>query len=185
MSIVRATPEADVLFAIDLQDPFCDHLVESDRLLRRAEFLLKVAKVLGVPTIATEQVPSRLGPTHPRLSGLIESTFPKDSFSCLGDPDVQAAWQALARPTAVLIGAETHICVSQTALDLLDQGVQVLIGEDATSARHPEAHRLGMARATTAGAIPIHSEALVYEWMKTSKNPGFRQVLGLVKEYAL
>jgi nicotinamidase-related amidase len=185
MNPVRCSVETDVLFVVDLQDPFCDHLDRSEALLRRSAFIIRVAAALGVPIIATEQVPERLGPTHPALLRYLPDPIPKYTFSSLADSEVRTRWDVLQRPNAIVIGAETHICVSATSLDLLEIGAHVIVCPDALSSRTIEAHKLGMERLRDSGVIPAHTESVVYEWLKTSKNPGFKEVLKLVKEFAL
>ena len=182
---MRCTPETDVLFVIDLQDPFVSHLDRPESLLRRAEFLVRMAGLLGVPIIATEQVPDRLGATHDALRPYLPEPVAKDTFSSFAHPDVRAKWEALDRPNAILVGAETHICVSQTALDLRDAGARVMVCPDALSSRSPEAHKLGMERLRDSGIVPAHTESVAYEWLRTSKNARFKEALGLVKLFSL
>ncbi|HTQ12040.1 MAG TPA: isochorismatase family protein, partial [Fimbriimonadaceae bacterium] len=79
-------------------------------------------------------------------------------------------------------GVETHICVGQTAVDLLGSGMEVIVCPDAVSSRSVERHKLGMERLRDSGALPLHSESVVYEWLETAENPAFRDVLRLVKE---
>lgn len=84
----------------------------------------------------------------------------------------------------MLIGAETHICVAATALDLIDAGYLVTVCPDAVTARTEERHKLGMERLRDHGAKPAHTESVVYEWTKDASNPAFRTVLSLVKQFA-
>lgn len=182
---MKCSVAADVIFAVDLQDPFVTHLTDPDKLLSRASFLLKAANILGVPIIASEQVPDRLGATHAAIRSLVPPPFAKDTFSSLGNPEIRAHWQSLSRNRALIIGAETHICVLQTALDLKSDGAEVMVCADAVASRHTEAHNLALERLKQNGVIIGHTESVVYEWLETSKNTRFREVLGLVKEHAL
>lgn len=90
----------------------------------------------------------------------------------------------LAPKQVVLVGIETHICMLQTALDLLRIGKQVFVVGDAVGARSAERHEMGLRRIEAAGAVIVHSESIVYEWLGTAEHPRFRDVLALVKEYS-
>lgn len=157
---------------------------EAERVVRRTEFLLRSASILGVPSFATEQNAERMGGLNPRLVPLLGvKPFAKMTFSCLGSPECVTELEKTKRRQAILVGVETHICVSQTAVDLLSQGFEVVVCPDAVSARTIEMHKLGMERLRDCGALPMHSEAVVYEWMQTADHPSFREVLKLVKEF--
>lgn len=176
--------EHSVLVVVDIQPTFLRPIWESERVLERSAFLMRVAQVLGVPMLATEQNPARMGGTHPDMQRWLPDTpFPKMAFSCAGCSEFMDALDASGRKQAVLIGIETHICVGQTALQLLELGYEVIVAEDAVSARSKDRHRIGMDRMARAGAILAHSEAIVYEWMRTADRPGFRDVLAIVKEF--
>ena len=145
------------------------------------------AALLGVPIIATEQVPNRMGGTDPGLAALFPQgvhPIPKASFGCVECPDFIVDLKRIGAKQAVIVGIETHICVSQTALGLIDLGLQVTVCPDAVSARDLEMHKLGMERMRDAGASPAHTEAVVYEWLETAENPLFKQALEIVKRFA-
>jgi nicotinamidase-related amidase len=172
-----------VLVVVDLQPSFLSGIFEAERVLDRTEFLLKVARLLEVRVLVTEQYPSRMGSTHERLAPLVGAApMGKMAFSCLGCAEFVDALEKLGRPQIVVVGIETHICVSQTAHDLLGRGHEVVVCPDAVSARTVDRHKLGMERIRDAGAIPAHTEAVAYEWMKSAENGKFREMLGLVKE---
>jgi nicotinamidase-related amidase len=183
-STLRA--EASVLVVVDIQPSFLSGIVESDRVLERSEFLLKVARLLEIPVLTTEQYPSRMGGTHERLLPLLHAEPPmgKMSFSCSGCEAFREQIESLNRKQVVLVGIETHICVSQTAHDLLRSGYEVIIGADAVSARTMDRHKIGLKRIRDAGAVTAHTESMAYEWMQSAEHPRFREVLKIVKEYA-
>jgi nicotinamidase-related amidase len=97
------------------------------------------------------------------------------------NPEFSSQLRASGRKTVIVVGIETHICVSQTCLDLLDAGYAVAVCPDAASARTQDRHKLGMERLRDAGVVPIHTEALVYEWMVSANHPQFRDILQVVK----
>lgn len=168
---------------VDVQPSFLKAIWERERVLRRTDFLLQIATLLGVPVLATEQVPERMGGTEPRLA-LPQPALAKKSFSCCGTPSFRDALEATGRKQIVLVGIETHICVSQTAADLLNQDFEVLVCPDAVSARTIEMHKLGMERMRDSRLLPIHTEAVAYEWMGAADHPEFREALKLVKQFA-
>lgn len=174
-----------IVLAIDLQPRFLAAIHEAERVVRRSEVLLGVARVLGVPVIATVQYSEKMGGVVPELAGLLE-TEPVDKlrFSCSGCEDVDAALAQSGRRQVVLVGIETHICVTQTALDLLTEGYEVFVCADAVSARSEDRHQVGIGRLRDAGAAIIHTESAAYEWMRSADHPLFRNVLPLIKSSA-
>jgi nicotinamidase-related amidase len=184
---MRCNPTTDLLLVVDLQVPFLDVIFERDRVVSRAGFLIQAARALGVPVIATEQVPDRLGSTHPDVKAALGETaiHAKTAFSAAGAPAVMDELTRLGRSSVVVVGVETHICVCGTALDLLALGYRVTVCPDAVSSRTLEAHKLGMERIRDAGAMPAHTESVAYEWLGSSENPAFKSVLDLVKRHPI
>ena len=183
MSAIKLEPTRSVLIVVDVQPAFLRGIHESERVLARATFLARAAEALGVPVLATEQNPDRMGGTHPELAPHVGAPFPKMTFSCIGCEDLVSAMEFTGRRQAVLVGIESHICVGQTAQDLLALGYEVAVCPDGVSAGSLEAHKLGMERMRDAGVVPVHTEAVAYEWMGTAEHGAFRQVLELVKRY--
>jgi nicotinamidase-related amidase len=154
-----------------------------DRVVDRSRFLVRVAQLLGVPVLATEQNPERMGGTVSGLADLLESRQSKMAFSACGASALAQHLENGTRRQAVVVGIETHICVSQTAHDLLERGFEVAVCPDAVSARSVERHKLGMERIRDAGAVPAHTESIVYEWLGSADHPLFREALKIVKEH--
>jgi len=105
------------------------------------------------------------------------------TFGCCGSGKFRKALLATERPIVLLAGIETHICIAQTALQLLEDEFDVVIAVDAVGARTDLAHRSGLERLRDGGAELLHSEAIVYEWLGTAEHPQFRAVLDVVKRY--
>ncbi len=183
MPSIKLTPAESVLLVIDLQESFLKIIHEADRVLSRSEFLVRVSKIFGIPVFASEQYPSRMGGTDPRLEGLLDQVFGKMEFSAAANPAFMAAMEATGRRKVVIVGIETHICVSQTALDLLAKGYEVVVCPDALSSSSPDRHKLGMERLRDAGVIPIHTEAVAYEWCHAADSPQFKDLLAVVKQF--
>jgi nicotinamidase-related amidase len=154
---VPLTDHADcVLVVIDVQPRF----VCSRAALERAQWLVSLARALDVPVIATEEEPERHG------ASTITPALLKPTFGLAGTPAILSAIRATDRPTAVLVGFETDVCVYQSAVGLLDEGLRVLVVEDATSSPG-EFHARGLARLRDAGVTLTHCKALAYEWVRT------------------
>ena len=178
--VLRA--EDSVVIVVDMQPTFLAPIHDKERVLKRCEFLLKVARRLGVPVIATAQYPGRMGGVTSEIAALLDGpVIGKMAFSCFGEGKFQDALERHNRPQAVICGIESHICVTQTALDLIEEGLEVYVVADAVSARSEEMHRLAIERLRDSGVIVAHSESAVYEWTGTAEHEAFRDVLALVK----
>lgn len=150
------------------------------------QFLIQAAKEIGIPVLATEQNPTRMGRTEEALLCLLneEDVFSKMSFSVWGCEPFKERIHSLGRKQMILVGMETHICISLSANDLLNAGYEVVVCPDAVSSRSQERHKLGMERIRDAGAVPAHSEAVVYELLGTAESSAFKPILQLVKNLA-
>lgn len=173
-----------VLLVVDVQEKFLAAIHEQDRVIRRTQFLAECANALGGRVIATEQNPDRMGGTVPSIAALLsQPAAPKMTFSCSGCDLFRDHFVATTPMQVVVVGVETHICVSQTTHELLDLGHEVIVCADAVSSRTPDRHAIGLERLRHAGAVVAHSESLVYEWMRTAEHAQFRAVLEVVKRY--
>jgi len=123
-----------------------------------------------------------MGGLDPSLVDLIPDPIGKFSFSCCGSPEFMRPFEQAARKQIVVVGLETHICVGQTCLDLQSMGCNVVVCPDAVGAGTVDGHKIGMERMRDAGIVPIHTEAVAYEWLRTAKHPCFRRVLELTKQ---
>jgi len=158
-----------VLVLVDVQPGFAERIEPQTRdgILERIAFLATAARFCGVPIVASVESPERYGDLHPavrRAAGDVDA-IRKQVFGLAGDPLVGPAVRAAGRGTAVLTGFETDVCVSQSALGLLDE-LRVVVVEDAVGA--PGAgHGYGLDRMRRAGVRPLHTKGLFYEWMRT------------------
>jgi nicotinamidase-related amidase len=105
------------------------------------------------------------------------------AFSCMGSDEVVNGLEKLGRTQVILCGIESHICVNQTAHDLLEEDYSVVLAHDAISARTLAMHEGAMARMKELGALSAHTESILYEWMETAEHPQFKAALSLVKSY--
>lgn len=179
-------PKQAVLVVIDMQEPFSAVMHDRERLVANVRLLVQTAVTLGVPIIPTTQYAERMGGVVPEITTLYRDfavSTPKDKlcFSCAGADGFSAGLAALSRRQILLCGVETHICVSQTALDLVHQGYQVHVAADAVSSRTPEKHKLGMERLRDSGVLPCAAEAAVYELLREAGTPAFKSLLPFIK----
>ncbi len=170
------------LLVIDVQEKLMPKIPGGNALVRNIAFLIDGAKLLGVPVQATEQYPKGLGPTLPELAKRLPDRPEKLAFSCCAVPAVVDGFRRAARPKVLLAGIESHVCVQQTALDLLAQDFRVYIAADAVASRYPMDHELALRRLERAGAVLTTSETAVFEWTGGAHHPQFKEVSRLVQE---
>lgn len=174
------------LVVVDMQEPFLGVIHERERLTANVVLLLQTAGLLGIPVLTTVQYAARMGGVVGAVAGALPPGTPipidKMCFSCAGSDEFVRALAATGRKQVLLCGVETHICVSQTAHDLLQAGYQVHVAADAVSSRSLEKHKLGMERIRDSGIRPCAAEAAVYEWLAEAGTDAFKAVLKWVKD---
>lgn len=174
-----------VLVVVDVQSNFLRAVPDAERVIARSKFLVEMARLLDVPILATEQNPERMGGTDAELAALLPAPpISKMAFGCMGEPRFVAALEATGRRQVVLCGVESHICMTQTALRLLQDGFEVVVAVDTMASRTQSAHDIGVGRLAEAGASAAHSESVAYEWLESAAHPKFRDALQIVKRYA-
>ncbi|MDQ2985814.1 MAG: isochorismatase family protein [Armatimonadota bacterium] len=175
---------ASGLIVVDLQDSFLAPIPDRENVVQRSRFLIEIARLLSVPVIATEQYATRMGGTTEPIRKVLGDapSLDKMCFSSCRNEGFWSAWEALGRSQAVLVGIETHICVNQTAQDLLERGYEVFVCEDATGARM-DAREGALKRLRHEGAVVTHTESVAYEWLVEAGTPQFKAALELVKRY--
>lgn len=181
---MRLDPATSLLAVVDIQERLVAAVPGSDVVVARASRLAEAARLLGVRAALTEQYPRGLGPTPPALAALLPPAHAKTAFSCCGCSAFAALVDAPAdAPHAVVLcGLETHVCIAQTALDLLARGLRVSIAVDAVAARHAIDHEIGLRRLEAAGAILTTTEAILFEWLRDAAHPHFKAVQTLVRD---
>jgi nicotinamidase-related amidase len=174
------------LVLVDLQAKLVPAIFESERVIRNAQLLLRLAEILKLPMVLTTQNAAGLGPTVPEILSLAPGIEPidKTSFGCFGDEAFKGELKARAPAanTLLVAGIESHICVTQTALGALEGGYLVHVAEDAVSSRTPENWRVGLSRMERAGAVMSSTEMMVYELLGRSGTAEFRAILPLLKQ---
>ncbi len=179
-------PDDTGLLVVDLQERLLAVQADSERVIWNVRRLLDGAKVLGVPSAATEQYPEKLGGTVPDLAKRLSSPpQSKLAFSCGGCDTIFSAWRAAGIHRVLVCGIETHVCVQQTVLDLLAAGFQVLVAVDAVNARFAIDHEISLRRMESSGALLTTTEAALFEWCGTAGTAEFKAISALVKETVL
>lgn len=170
--------ENSVLTVIDVQGKLADVMQNRDELFGNINRLAFSANRLKVPVLITEQLPDKLGPTREELAEELINTpvISKSSFSCCGEPAFMDELNKTENKQVILCGIESHICVTQTALDLIEAGYEVYVVADAVSSRNPESKQLTLERLRRHGVEIIVTESVIFEWMRDAAHPAFREV---------
>jgi len=177
-------PADCVLAVVDIQERLLPPIFEKERMLRNSQLLVRLANILCVPVVVTTQYAKGLGQTVPEILSLLPEVKPVDKteFGCFGNGEFCSAVGMLAgRNTLLICGMETHICVMQTALGALNQGLNVHVAADAVSSRTELNWKLGLERMRAAGAVLSSAEMMIYELLGKSGSDQFKQMLQYLK----
>jgi nicotinamidase-related amidase len=170
------------LLVVDVQEKLMPLILDAQAVIRNIGFLIDAANLLKLPVLATEQYPKGLGPTVPELASRLPHRPDKVGFSCCAVPSVVETLHREARPKVVLVGIESHVCVLQTALDLLAADFHVYLAVDAVSCRYRVDHDTAMRRLEKAGAILTTCEGVAFECTEGANHPAFKGVSALVQK---
>jgi nicotinamidase-related amidase len=175
--------EQTLLVIIDVQGKLAQLMYEKEKLFESLQKAIKGARVLGIPIIWLEQNPEGLGPTIPEIASLLNGMKPisKFSFSCCGDDRFVDALNLLNRKQVLLAGIEAHVCVYQTAADLVALGYEVQVVTDAVSSRTKENREIGLQKMHDVGASLTSMETALFELLKTAKTESFKEIARIVK----
>jgi nicotinamidase-related amidase len=168
---------------VDVQERLLPAIHERERVLLNALRLVKGARILNLPILATEQYPNGIGRTVSELAWAIPEFAPmeKTAFSCCGAKNFIPSLASKNVRDVVLCGIEAHVCVCQTALDLLDQGFGVFVVADAVSSRAPENWHHGIERMRDSGAAIVSTEMILFELLEEAGTDRFKKILELIK----
>ena len=170
----------NLLVVIDFQEKLIKHIPQADEILRNSMKFIKACRTLGIPIILTEQI--KLGETVEEIKSLIETRpIQKSSFSCVRCEEFREELERLKPERCILIGIEVHICILQTALDLLKMGYKVYAVLDCIGSRKPLDKDTSIKRMIQEGIAPMTAEAVIYEMLETAKHEKFREILEIVK----
>jgi hypothetical protein len=175
--------DTTVLVVVDLQEKLVRPMHQMDALIDSQRRLIGGILALGVPVLCTEQNPTGLGKTLPEIAALLGpvEAVSKNCFSCSDSETFMARLRQLNRKNVLLAGIETHICIYQTALGLIQEGYHVEVVADACSSRRPENNQIGLYKANNAGAEITSVETALFELLKIAEGPVFKEILQIVK----
>jgi nicotinamidase-related amidase len=185
--IARRPLEAEqcALFVVDIQEKLLPPIWEKERLVKNSQLLIRLAGILKIPTIVSTQYAKGLGNTVPEITSLLPDVSPIDKvmFSCFGSDVFCSMVKRMPgqRTTVLLCGMETHICVMQTALAAMREGYVVHVASDAVSSRAEWNWKIGLERMRAAGAILSSTEMIMYELLRSSGSPAFKELLPYLK----
>lgn len=176
--------EQTALIVIDIQDKLLPQSDAVHSFFRNAIKLIQCADGLDIPILITEQNPERLGGTNAEVTAVL-GTRPrigKMEFSCLANRAFEAVLGEVKRRKFLLIGMETHICVMQTALDLLAAGFDAFVAQDACLSMRNEEHEAGLRRMEREGVCVVTAQMAIFEWLRAAGTPEFKRLLPFLRE---
>ena len=171
--------ENSILILIDLQGRLMPAIDQGEAVLKQCIRTAQIAQLLEIPIIGTEQSPNSLGSNLDSIQSFCSKTIEKEHFNACADGLTAAIPDN--RQQCILMGCETHVCLMQTALNLIDKGYDVSIVVDGVGSRRALDKQIALERLNIAGARLITMEMLGFEWLKTAQNPVFKEVLALLK----
>ena len=168
---------------IDIQERLFPYIHENEKISKNTSILIQGLKVLGVPIVVTQQYTKGLGSTLPELVEVLETGdyLEKVAFSCCDDGGFMDELKGLARNFVVIAGIESHVCVLQTTIDLLEKGFQPVVVEDCVSSRSPNDKSIAVQRMRAEGAMITTYESILFELLRYSGTSEFKEISRLVK----
>jgi nicotinamidase-related amidase len=173
------------LVVVDIQEKLLPPIFNKDALVKNSQLLVRLAKILSIPVMVTTQYTKGLGAVVPEIAFLLADVQPTDKleFSCFGSEQFRSSLKSLPgnRNTVLLCGMEAHICVMQTALGALNEGYLVHVSSDAVGSRAEWNWKIGLDRMKAAGAVISSTEMMMYELLRCSGTPQFKELLPHLK----
>lgn len=176
--------ENTMVVLIDIQERLVEMLNKQEPIIKHSSTLANAANIMNIPTILTEQYPKGLGKTIFQISSVIDKNTPiieKTSFSAMLADEFKEQIQAAGKKNIIIGGIETHICVYQTVIDLINAGYNVIVAKDACASRSTDCFKTGIQLMKDAGAQIANVEIVLFKLLKTSENPYFKVIQALIK----
>lgn len=175
--------ENTTLVVVDVQGKLAQLMHEKENLFLNLQRIVQGALLLEIPVLWNEQYPEGLGPTVSQVADLLkeQKPFVKKVFSCCGNEGFSTQLANSGRKQVLLVGIETHVCVYQTAQDLVAEGYEVQVVVDAVSSRTEENKEIGLERMREIGAGLTSVETALFELLRTAEHARFREISKLVK----
>ena len=185
LNALRLDADLAMLLVIDVQAKLLPAIQDRDDVSFNVQQLLRGSRVFELPVLATEQYPKGIGPTVPPVAELLarrEATvIEKSTFSACGDEQLREALRRIDRPEVILCGIEAHVCVLQSALDLVSMDHRVYVCADAVGSRRRLDRQWGLSRMQQAGVAVTTTEAVLFELCERCGTPRFKELLDLIK----
>jgi nicotinamidase-related amidase len=180
---MRILREQTAGLVIDIQEKLFPFITGNDTLARNSGILIQGLQALSIPILVTEQYTKGLGPTIQPLQQLLihEKVIEKLAFSCCDEPVFMEKLTGLGKKFIVITGIESHVCVLQTAIDLLENNYVPVIVEDCVSSRNLNDKEMAVSRMRRSGAVITTYESLLFELLRYSGTEEFRSISRLVK----
>lgn len=180
---MRILKDDAVAVVVDIQERLLPHIFQWEQTLQNCLKLIEGLHVLSVPIVVTQQYTKGLGPTDPSIVNIISgfSHIEKITFSCCGESVFKEKISSLGKKYIILCGIETHVCVLQTCLDLLEEGYIPVVVEDCVSSRKPNDKAVAIARMRQEGARISTMESILFELTQVSGTETFKNISKLVK----
>ncbi|OCL83270.1 hydrolase [Arcobacter porcinus] len=180
---MRIRLEDSLFCLIDVQEKLFPHIGNKEELERTLPILVKGMKVLDVPIIVNEQYKKGIGETIPLLKELVNeyANYEKTTFSGCQTPQILDALKSSGKKNIIVAGIETHVCVLQSCIDMLENGFNVILVTNCSGSRAKLDHKMGIKRLIQAGVIPTTYESILFELTLDSKNPNFKSISALIK----
>lgn len=178
-----ARKEKTALVVIDVQEKIFQPIYRKQFILENIKKLVKFCQIMSIPIVLTEQYPKGLGQTVPEIRGTLDKYEPisKTAFSCFGSDEFNKRIGLLSVSTLIITGIETHVCVSQTALDGQEEKFDVVVISDAVSSRTEENWKVGLEKLRTSDITISSTEMIMYEILEKAGTPEFKKVASLLR----
>lgn len=183
---MKSSRDKILFVCVDMQERLLPVIALNEEITKKNSILMKVAQLLNIKTLITEQYPSGLGTTHPAILSAFDNKdkvaiMPKTTFSIFGDSDINAFIAKSGVEHIVLCGVETHICVWQSIVDALHLGLKCTLVADASSSRDIKNHHLAVDSALALGALALPMESVIFSWLQDCKNTHFKTISAMIK----
>lgn len=169
------------LLIIDVQTGLAPAVAGHDKIIEKIQNITFAAEIFNIPVIVTEHYPDKIGHCIADIRKSATNIVQKIHFSACEEHQFQRVLHDIGSDQYIIVGMETHVCVMQTALDLIDQGKSVYLVDDAVGSRKATSKALALNRLQSAGATIIDLEMLFFEWLRHGDHPAFRKLLELIK----
>ncbi len=179
----RMTAQHGALVVVDLQEKLLAAMTDRESVVANAVRLVRASTLLGMPVASTEQYPKGLGPSVAEIVELIPERWAKTTFHCCAVPQFLETLYGRHIRHVTVAGIEAHVCVAQTALELMNLGFRVQVPADAVASRHRIDWEFALRRLEHAGAVISTTEAVLFEWTECSDRPEFKSISEMIKTH--